>query len=266
MTRRLYGLRARLVGSAWGSDVLLAPQRGRLQRFLLNWVIGECDLMTSDSQFMADAMRVLKSCEVMVFPFGIDAIPESQNKNEKLFFTNRGLEPIYRPLRVLEIFKNIVASWPDARLVMANSGSLKESLERWVMHEGLANHVEFVGRLSALEQAQYYAQARWFFSVPSSDAVSVSVLEAMSHGCYPIVSDLPANRELIEDRVNGLILKDDELRVVDLLPGDISALDMVGLRNRNWIQSNALFGPAIQRFLCRLQCINQIPSPVTSRS
>ena len=35
--RRLYGLRARLVGSAWGSDVLLAPQRGALQRFLLRW-------------------------------------------------------------------------------------------------------------------------------------------------------------------------------------------------------------------------------------
>lgn len=266
MTRRIYALRARLVGSAWGSDVLLAPRRGRFQRFLLNWIIGQCDVMTSDSRYMADAMRLLRICDVMVFPFGLECVPGAEKKDERLFFTNRGLESIYNPFRVLEIFKNIVASWPDARLVIANSGSLKASLEQWAVHSGLSKHVEFVGRLNALDQARYYAQARWFFSVPSSDAVSVSVLEAMSHGCYPIVSDLPANRELIEDQVNGLVLGDGQLKVVDLLPVDHSVLDMVSQKNRNWIQENALFGPAIERFLCHLNAINSSQISVPSRS
>lgn len=265
IVRRVYGLRARLVGSAWGSDVLLAPQRGALQRFLLRWIIGQCDVMTSDSHYMADSMRLLRSCDVLVFPFGLDVIPDGELKDERLFFTNRGLEPIYNPLRVLDIFKNIVSAWPDARLVVANSGSLKGSLEQWVVQAGLTKSVEFVGRLSAVDQARYYAQARWFFSVPCSDAVSVSVLEAMSHGCYPIVSDLPANRELIEDRVNGLVVANGQVRVVDLLPAEISVLDMIGKTNRDWIQSNALFGPSIHRFLERLQR-DPVQTPDRSRS
>lgn len=39
-----------------------------------------------------------------------------------------------------------------------------------------------------------------FISIPSSDSTSVSLLEAMCCGLFPIVSDLPANREWIHDK------------------------------------------------------------------
>ena len=65
---------------------------------------------------------------------------------------------------------------------------------------GLQDHVRFVGRLDADTQADLYRRARWFLSLPQSDSVSVSVLEAMAHGCVPILSDLPANRELVRVR------------------------------------------------------------------
>ena len=44
--------------------------------------------------------------------------------------------------------------------------------------------------------------------LPRSDSVAVSVLEAMAHGCVPLLSDLPANRELVRSGENGLILAD----------------------------------------------------------
>ncbi len=40
-------------------------------------------------------------------------------------------------------------------------------------------------------------------SVPRSDATGVSTLEAMAVGCFPILSDLPSQVELVEDGVNG---------------------------------------------------------------
>ena len=43
-----------------------------------------------------------------------------------------------------------------------------------------------------------------FVSVPSSDGTSVALLQAMAAGCFPIVSDLPSQRELIDHGVNGL--------------------------------------------------------------
>jgi glycosyltransferase involved in cell wall biosynthesis len=258
IVRRMFGLRARLVCSAWGSDVLCAPLRGRVQKFMIKWTIGQCDLMTSDSHYMANVMRLLRPCDVMTFPFGLSELPLLEPKNARLFFANRGLEPIYKPFRVLEIFKEISNVWPDARLVVANSGSLKESLVQWVVNAGLTNCVKFVGRLSVDDQARYYAQSRWFFSVPSSDAISVSILEAMSHGCFPIVSDIPANRELIDDTVNGLIVPDGQVRIFHLLPKDNSVLDAIGKKNREWIELHALFGPCIQQFLFRLQELSPV--------
>lgn len=54
----------------------------------------------------------------------------------------------------------------------------------------------------------YYSQAKIWVSIPESDATSISLLEAMSMGCVPVVSDLPANREWITDGDNGLIVRD----------------------------------------------------------
>jgi glycosyltransferase involved in cell wall biosynthesis len=49
------------------------------------------------------------------------------------------------------------------------------------------------------------ADAEVFVSVPSSDATSVALLQAMAAGAFPIVSDLPSQRELITHGVNGFL-------------------------------------------------------------
>ncbi|MGS0757336.1 glycosyltransferase, partial [Roseateles sp. GG27B] len=176
------------------------------------------------------------------------------------FFANRGLEPIYRPERVITAFAAIAAQQPTARLVVANDGSLLPALQRQVLALGLTERVSFVGRLDARSQAGHYARARWYLSLPESDSVSVSVLEAMAHGCVPLLSDLPANRELLDavDAVDaevgdarGVIV---DLAALDQLPARLSALDAeaAGRANRAWVAQHGLFGPAVQLFLVRL--------------
>jgi L-malate glycosyltransferase len=83
-------------------------------------------------------------------------------------------------------------------LVVANDGSLRGALQAQAAALGLADRVVFVGRLDAGTQAGWYDRAQWYLSLPQSDSVAVSVLEAMAHGCIPILSDLPANRELVD--------------------------------------------------------------------
>lgn len=252
-TRKLYRLRASIVGSAWGSDVLWTPQKGWLQRYSLEWIMSQCEVMTSDSHYMAEVMRSLHACDVLVFPFGLDALPKARGKDERLFFTNRWLEPIYNPMRALKLFKQVVDKWPDAHLVVASTGSLEKKLAQWVSEQELSKNVKFVGYLDAVTQQEFYAAARWFISVPESDAVSVSVLEAMAHGCFPILSDLPANRELVPNLSSGLIVPNCNINVFDLLPKNVSALNKISEKNRNWIKSNALFGPSIELFLKELR-------------
>ena len=115
---------------------------------------------------------------------------------------------------------------------------------------GLGDKVSFVGRLDAAAQAGHYARSTWFLSLPESDSVSVSVLEAMAHGCVPLLSELPANREVIGDSARGLIVGS-----LDDLPARMATLDTTRLAaiNRGWVAANGLFEPHVQRFLTRLR-------------
>lgn len=75
LAKRLWRLRAKLVGSAWGSDILVAPRHSSIYRWLTRRVLRACDLCTSDSQHMSDRMRELGAREVLTFAFGLDALP-----------------------------------------------------------------------------------------------------------------------------------------------------------------------------------------------
>jgi glycosyltransferase involved in cell wall biosynthesis len=254
LARTMFGAPGRLVGSAWGSDVLVTPQRSALQRALLGRVLRACALTTSDSLHMAQRMRELGAGEVMCFPFGLEALPAlPQRKDDALFFANRGLESIYAPQRVIESFAGVAMHWPQARLVVANDGSLLGALQAQVRNLGLLDQVRFVGRLDAATQAEHYARSRWYLSLPRSDSVSVSVLEAMAHGCVPLLSELPANHELVRSGDNGLILPDGASLVPAALQSLLARADAIALANHDWVREHAMFGPSVQAFLARLR-------------
>ena len=254
LARGVYGLRAQLVGSAWGSDILDTPTHSTLMRVVTGRVLRACALTTSDSQVMAQRMRELGAREVMVFPFGLEAMPAAApDKDEHLFFTNRGLEPLYEPARVLQQFAALAT--PQSRLVVANDGSLRAQLEQQAMHMGLQDRVQFVGRLDSAAQARCYDRARWYLSLPRTDSVSVSVLEAMAHGCVPILSDLPANRELVHDGHNGLIVPAGRLLPASALQAVQGQADAMAQRNRQWVAHNALFAPSLAKFVTRLKAL-----------
>jgi glycosyltransferase involved in cell wall biosynthesis len=262
---RLGGVRARMAGSAWGSDILVTPQRSWLMRWLTRAVLKACTVCSSDSQHMSSQMRALGAGEVLTFPFGLETLPEAPGpKDEALFFANRGLEPIYAPQRVLAVFASLARDWPEARLVMANEGSLRSALETRAQQADLAGKVRFVGRLDAQAQAACYAQARWYLSLPVSDSVSVSVLEAMAHGAIPILSDLPANRELVTDGHDGLILVDGELPGAQRLAGLSARADAVSQGLHTWVAQHALFPAAVQGYVLRLQALSDAAGPAAA--
>ena len=233
----------------------MTPQRHAAYRWLTQSILRNAALCTSDSQHMTGVMQQLGAHQVLTFPFGLDSLPAlpRDQKQPWLCYANRGLEPIYQPQRVLELFAAIAAWQPQAQLVVANDGSLRPQLEQWVAQHGLQQQVRFVGRLSAQQQAAHYARAQWYLSQPESDSVAVSVLEAMAYGCIPLLSDLPANRELVQDGHNGWIVPAggiDLSRAVPLaLPPLQAQAAAIARHNRDWVQHHGLFPPAIQQLV-----------------
>lgn len=262
LATRWLGAPGKLVGSAWGSDILVTPQRSGLMCWATRQVLQACELTTSDSEHMAWHMRALGAGEVMTFPFGLETLPGLPSPDHKLghvFFANRGLESVYAPQRVLAVFAAIAAEWPGSELVVANTGSLRGEIERLAEKTKLRERIKFVGRLDPATQAAHYTRARWYLSLPTSDSVAVSVLEAMAYGCIPILSDLPANHELVRSGENGLILPCGGLASLTDLQPLLKNRDAIAQANHDWVAAHAMFGPWVQRFLARLREIDADP-------
>jgi glycosyltransferase involved in cell wall biosynthesis len=194
----------KLIQSTWGTDVLVAPFENSIKFSIAKFALSKADVITSDSYFMTDKINeIYKNNITQTFPFGLEPfeIQEKISKDEFLIFSNRMLSENYNIDNVVEWFSKLENK--KYRLVIANNGEMKSSLEALVKKFSIEDRVEFVGFLTNKEQNVYYEKAKYYISIPSSDSTAVSLLEAMKYGCHPIVSNLSANREWILDGVNG---------------------------------------------------------------
>ena len=76
--------------------------------------------------------------------------------------------------------------------------------------------IKFIGFITQNELEYWYKLAKIFVSIPLSDATSISLLEAMSFGCYPILSNIPANLELVINNINGKINENHQSLTLDM--------------------------------------------------
>ena len=210
--RALTGKRMPWVLTTWGSDVLLLPQQNALMKRMVAANLAAASAVTSDSLHMAAVCRQLAPVQRMdVLNFGMDALPAQPDIAAKPLsvLSCRLHKPLYRIDAIVRGWAQVEA---DARfagwsLTVAASGSETDALLKLAQSLQL-QHIHFTGFVTPDVLAGLYRDVRVFVSVPQSDATSISLLEAMGHGCLPLLSNLPANLEWVLDGVNGAIVED----------------------------------------------------------
>jgi glycosyltransferase involved in cell wall biosynthesis len=244
-----------LILSAWGTDILVTPGRNLLYKKITRFALKQAALVTTDSMSVAKVVHELSSTPTTTFPFGLEALPEasSDSKDKNLFFSNRTLNANSNIDRVLHFFARVAEQNKDARLVVANDGPMKEVLIELGKQLGIGDRVKFSGFINPEEQDDYYRKSQYYFSVLSSDALSVSLLEAMAYGCIPLVSDLPDNRDWVTDNENGIIMTEG-IRI-DVLPAIQEKAAAIFQKNREMITEKAIFPKSIKEFISKLESI-----------
>ncbi|MCZ4409791.1 glycosyltransferase family 4 protein [Cryomorphaceae bacterium 1068] len=199
------------VATAWGSDILVNSKRGGFLSWVLRRILRTADAFTADSQEVADRMREIanKDLHISVCNFGAEK-PSITIPKENIIYSNRLHNPLYRIDKVIRAFgqfKNSDAG-RDWKLVVAGSGSETDKLIALANQLELGESINFQGWVENEQNAENYAKAKVWVSIPESDATPISLLEAMYHGCFPVVIGLPSIREWIEDGVNGKLVND----------------------------------------------------------
>ena len=213
-----YGVLASLAGrrpwvlSTWGSDVMTNPERSIFHRWRARRILLRAAYVTSDAETMSERIRSfgVPAERILTFPLGVDTTVfhagETDDARGPRILSNRKLESAYGVSTLLDAFPGIQEALPEAALTVAGDGSERGDLMRRAADSIGSNAIVFVGNVDHARMPSLLRENHIYVSTSSSDSTSVSLLEAMACGLFPIVSDIPANREWIEHGRNGTLV------------------------------------------------------------
>ena len=121
----------------------------------------------------------------------------------------------------------------NLKLTHIGSGSLQGSLEKEASNIGV--DFEVLKPITYTKLRNEYSKYSFYISPSRFEGNSKTILEAMAAGCIVIASDIPNNREIIEDKVDGFLLdleSFDVMNIIDTLGDNFEELDRIG-KNAN---------------------------------
>lgn len=200
-----------LVVTVWGSDILLHPSRSRIARKLAKWVLNEADAVTAPAQPLFDRAASFAGTpeKVHLIHWGVDCqvfAPTSTEdasridlglpEDAQILFCPRAIQPLYDIETVLRASKRVIEAEPTAMLMLVEFNprqDYRKTVDQWIQALDLEEHIRFVPRIDSRDRmAALYRSASVVISLPLSDSLSLTVLEAMACGTPVVVTDLPA--------------------------------------------------------------------------
>jgi glycosyltransferase involved in cell wall biosynthesis len=237
---------------SWGYDLVQDADRNRWMRWVTRYTLKRSAFFTSDARVSrAKAVAFgMDSERTVIFPWGIDLEhfrpkPASANRkstNHKIgksqnqqiaksvngsitLFCSRTWESIYGVDVLAKAFVNVAAANPKVNLILLGGGSQGPKLRQILMNAGVLERVHFGGQIGQLDLPRWYHMSDLYISPSHVDGSSVSLMEALACGLPCLVSDIPGNREWIEDGVNGWLFRDGDV-------DDLAEKIMYAIKNR----------------------------------
>jgi L-malate glycosyltransferase len=201
-----------------GSDILISPKNSIIYRSLLKYTFKKADLITSMAPHMTDVMLELgvKKQKITDIILGINT-DVFNRKNRKLssgqfvITSTRNFEPVYNIPHFLKAIFLVKNDIPGLKVIMLGSGSLKNEIHALADELKLNDVITFMGKVPQPKVVEALNSSHLFVTVSLSDGNSLSLIESMACGAYPIATDIPANREWLKNGVNGRFVTIDDV-------------------------------------------------------
>jgi len=209
----------RVVVSAQGSDIL--TRRGsRLWRAVWRWQARRSCFVHAVSEPIAEVLRGagIPLDKILVAPMGVDTarlplIEPLKRPNAGRIICTRAHKPVYDQTTLVRALARLQARGMPFHATFFETFGV-ESTRALVREASLEGAVSFRPAYRLEDLPLLLAEADVYVSCSLSDGTSSSLLEAMSTGTFPVVSDIAANRPWVEHGRTGLLFP----------PGDDAAL------------------------------------------
>lgn len=153
--------------------------------------------------------EVMEGSSVMPQMPKADARRQLQLGDERIFLWVGRLDENKNPQTLLRAFRQFLTKHPGSKLYLVY-GSYEEqrlSAMKNMMEESeeLQNGIVLLGRLPRAELAYWYNAADYYVSTSFSEGSGYALIEAMSCGCVPVVSDIPSFRKITDNGRAGFL-------------------------------------------------------------
>lgn len=219
-----------ILTKSWGYDLVKDADSSKWMQWVTRYTLKRSAFFTSDANVTRDkAVSFGMNPEnVVIFPWGVNIErfhPEMEEKPKKkaksstrkttdkkdksiTLFCNRTWEPIYGIDVLAKAFVKVAQQNPDVNLILLGGGSQGPKIRQIFTNGGVMDRVHFGGQVGQRDLPRWYHMADIYISPSHVDGSSVSLLEALACGMPSLVSDIPGNKEWIEEGVNGWLFRD----------------------------------------------------------
>jgi glycosyltransferase involved in cell wall biosynthesis len=206
-----------------GSDVLLASP---MQRWINRFTLSAATLVLANGEHLAqEARRQAPRARVERLLMGVDVelLRPRRRHGVARIFNHRTFSATYNNETIIRALARLPGDTPAFEMVFASGGpELADAIAcaDSVLPGHLRSHVAFWrGEARREHIMDELARADFYVSMARSDGTATSVLEAMSYGVFPILSDIPANKALIDTEagIGALVPSED----ADALAGQL---------------------------------------------
>lgn len=195
------------VVSIWGSDVLVAPNKNILFRFVIRRALKRIDVKIANSQYLTGKVLSLAGarCETLAFGINLAKYPFCSQRYDNLPRETFNIGIVKRLHRVagvdvlLKAFSKVIEEMPNARfkLVIAGKGPEEQHLKLLASKLGINEHVSWRGWCDTSEIVKIYSEMHLAVFPSRVEGLGVSVIEAMACG-VPVIGTCEGGiRELI---------------------------------------------------------------------
>ncbi len=237
---RIYGWLAALtffkplVVTVWGGDIL--DDQGAfsdlLGKRLTPFAIKRASIVTAHSSYLRDKVIALgqvpdrvrmvgcPGVDRRIFKPGIDTAAlraELRIGNAPVVLCTRLVDRLYNTETIIRAVPEVLREIPEAKFLFtalaANTEYLSE-MRRLARSLDVEHSVVFLDMIPHDRMPLFLNLAGVFVSIPDSDGMPQSLLEAMACGTPSVVSELPQYQGVIEDKVNGLVVNQKSAKAV----------------------------------------------------
>ena len=233
-----------ILAMSWGYDLVQDAESSWWMKRITKYVLRSSAFFVSDANVSRDKAVAfgMNPEKTAIFPWGTDIehfVPKADGgrktvddkarssvhaprSNGITLFCSRTWESIYGVDVLAKAFVTVATVDPNVNLILLGGGSQGAKIRQILMNGGVMERVHFGGQVGQKDLPRWYHMADIYISPSHVDGSSVTLMEALASGLPCLVSDIPGNKEWIEDGVNGWTFRDGD--VVDLAEKILQAI------------------------------------------